>query len=218
MQSQALYQNKAFLIFETFLVIILPLMFLEFYPSFYQYRTFAMLFGLFYCLVVIKTQRIGKQKLGFSNDNFLSSLRQLLPLTLIFILAFGVLRFLPWITDLVNFKFVEGGQNALTAGRSVFAVIVIYSLISVPLQEFIFRGFYISRLELVSRNRIFLVLYSAFIFMMIHMPLKSILFDVGSFGLGIWWADSFLKFRNLFSLMVVHAIVGGSLIYFLLFR
>ncbi|PJC81386.1 hypothetical protein CO007_04960 [Candidatus Roizmanbacteria bacterium CG_4_8_14_3_um_filter_36_10] len=51
---------------------------------------------------------------------------------------------------------------------SVLFSAMTYVFISVPLQEFIYRGFYISRLELVSQNKTFLKLYSAVIFMLIH--------------------------------------------------
>ncbi|KKR09864.1 MAG: Abortive infection protein [Parcubacteria group bacterium GW2011_GWA2_39_18] len=169
-----------------------------------------MALALVYCLAVIKTQKIGRQKLGLCADNFLVSLKELLLPTIFFLVIIWVgLKYIPWVTSLLNIKALDELSNILVKKGSFLSFVIIYSLLSVPLQEFIFRGFYLSRLELVSKNRLFLIFYSALIFMLIHTPFKSIPLDIGAFILGLWWADNFLRYRNLFSIVLIHLFVGG---------
>ena len=99
-------------------------------------------------------------------------------------------------------------EDVIQYGR-VFGLFF-YIMISVPLQEIIFRGFYITRLEFVSKNELFLKLWSAIVFAAIHIPFGNWYLVGISFLYGIWTAGVFIKFRNLYAIMAAHALMGGA--------
>ena len=98
---------------------------------------------------------------------------------------------------------------------SVVVSVLTYIFVSAPLQEFVYRGYLVSRLEIVSRNTIFIKLYSAIIFMVIHTPFHNWFLPLGSLILGLFWTGNFLQYRNVYALMLSHTLIGATYIIFM---
>ena len=97
------------------------------------------------------------------------------------------------------------------AGVGIYPVgisVLRYSFISVPLQEIIFRSYLINRASIVSKNQLLIRVYAATIFMLIHVSFKTTPLILGSLILGWIWAGNFLKFRNIYSIMLSHILIG----------
>ncbi len=83
-----------------------------------------------------------------------------------------------------------------------------YVVVSVPMQELVFRGYGITRLEQFWSNKRFLILGSSLIFGVVHWPFGSWEFVLGSFILGVYLAINFIRYRNLYTTMLIHAQIG----------
>jgi membrane protease YdiL (CAAX protease family) len=201
-----LFASKWFLLIETIYLIVFPLLFLHFLPGFYKFRILAMIASLIYIGTVIQLQNLQFPQMGFTKHWKKGLSETVVPLT-----SMGILLI---ITNIVypHFFLIQVIADEVKIFPQSF-FIPIYMFISVPLQEFIFRGFYIRRLELVSKNKWFLIFYSAFIFMLIHLPFGHVFMIGSSFLLGLYLAYHFVKFRNIYVLFFVHAILGGIFVY-----
>lgn len=176
----------------------------------YRFRFFLSLGCLIYVLVVSRYSGISRKELG------ITSLRNLFtafkPLLLPTALSAGSImlfcnvwpHFLAF--DLLSPKIVTQKTYRILS----------YVLIAVPVQEVIFRGYVISRLESISKNRLFLVLSSAVIYAAVHLPFGSVLMTTGSFLLGLLLAHNFVTYRNIYPLVLVHSILGGFTVYYLI--
>lgn len=202
------YQSKLVLVAETFCLTIFPLILLKFFPGWIVYRYGVMLGGLSYVLLFVWSQKISLKKLGLQLVNFIRAVKPLIVPTLLTIFfTIGLYLSLP-----LKAVYPLGIPGIGT--YSIFLSIFRYSLISVPLQEILFRAFLINRVGLVTNNQLFIRAYATVIFMLIHIPFKTPILTLGSFILGWLWVGNFLKFRNIYSVMLSHAIIG--LIYVLL--
>lgn len=206
----SLFQSKLFLAVETFYLIVFPLLLIYRKPELIHWRLPVMLAGLIYAFLVMKTNKLSLRKIGLSKTNFLPAVKNLILPTLI------------GITSLLVGKFFDSSIWYIKAvvdevsGKPIFFVLFIYAVISAPLQELIFRGFYLSRLELVSRNKTFLIWYSAIVFAIIHLPLGNWRITIASLLMSLVYAGNFLKYQNASAISISHAILGGLMIYLMI--
>jgi len=198
----AFYKSKLFLVFETLVLIILPLTLLDLFPGWMVYRYWIMLGGLFYVLLFVRSQRLGWKELGFQAANFNQSATTLIRPTLLAMLFIVVLyKRLP---INVVYPLEVLGPPTYPILFSVFR----YSFISVTLQEIIFRSYLINRARLVINNQWLIRVYATVIFMLIHIPYKTPVVTLGSLALGWIWVGNFLKFKNIYSIILSHILVG----------
>lgn len=206
-----LYSSKLFLLFETVLFVVIPVLILTAKPELFRYYILLLFVFVPYALFIIKTQIISAESLGISKRNFFKSAKYLFVSTLLFLLlTYSIVRFLPIIFNFddlfrasIVLYFWKSGKVAL-----VLAYLFVYAILASPLQELIFRGYQTSRLELVSKNRVFLLLYTSLTFASFHLPSRSIPVVLGTFLLGLMWEWDFIKNRNLATLSLSHVAVG----------
>ncbi|MCG2691646.1 CPBP family glutamic-type intramembrane protease [Microgenomates group bacterium] len=196
------YKSKLVLAAETLLLSAFLLFSANIFPHWLVYRYWVMLGGLIYVWLFVWSQHFGWKQLGFQLINFNRSLAVLIRPTLLTVLSVVALYvFLP-----LNYVYPLGvaGVGIYPVGISVLR----YSFISVPLQEIIFRSYLINRASLVSKNQLLIRVYATTIFMLIHVPFKTTPIILGSLILGWIWTGNFLKFRNIYSVMLSHTVVG----------
>jgi len=203
----SLFRNKLFLAVETFYLIIFPILLIYWKPELIHWRLLVMLASMTYVSFVMKTNKLSLRRIGFSRTNFIPALKDLIPITLIGIVSLLIGKFLDPSIWYINAVIDEVG------GNPVLFAILFYVVISAPLQELIFRGFYLSRLELVSKNKNFLIWYSAIVFAVIHLPFGNWRITIVSLLMGLIYADNFLKYRNISAISIQHAILGSLMIY-----
>jgi len=161
-----------------------------------------MLGGLVYVTLFAWSQQLSWKQLGFQLTNFKRAMMVLIRPTLI-TMFFIALLYLFFPVDFV-FPLGVAGVGISPVSVSVFR----YSLVSVPFQEILFRSYLINRAGLVISNQLFIRIYATIIFMLIHIPFKTLPLTLGSLFLGWIWVGNFLKFRNIYSVMLSHALVG----------
>jgi len=210
----SLYQNRLFLAFETLMLVILPVILFNREPALYRYRTIHMIIFLPYMLFVTWIMGFNKNQLGITFKNIRkSTLALIIPSFLCVLSIFLICRFFPLLFNIGVFKSL---RNILSIANPLAYSLFFYSILSAPLQELIFRAYLTCRLELVSKDKNFLIVYTSIVFMLFHLPLSSFLVTIGTIFLGIMWEYNFIKFRNIFSLSLSHAIVGSIFGYHIL--
>lgn len=161
--------------------------------------------------MVILANRISFHDLGLSKKYFLESSKNLILPTILFIFLIMIIFTInPSVFDKTIFSKL---RNIIYLRNNYTHVFLTYALLSAPLQELIYRGYMTSRLELVSKNKIFIMIFTILSFLAIHFPFRNIPLYFGVFLLGIIWEKSFLQYRNLSSLSISHAIIGGVFVY-----
>ena len=81
-----------------------------------------------------------------------------------------------------------------------------YIFISVPLQEFVFRGYVQKRLGEATINRTETIVLASFAFAIFHYPSKSLI--VMTFIIGLIWGYLFEKHKTLAGPLISHIILG----------
>ncbi len=201
-----MFKNKIFLIIETAYLFIFPLVLLRFYPSLIHYRIYVLMGSLIYIFTVVYFQKITAKLFGVNSNSFFQAIKMLLTPSIISIILIYTFFQLArrW---LVIPMLVEEIRSP-----SILISVLTYIFISAPLQEFVLRGYLVSRLEIVSHNKTFIKLYCAIIFMALHTPFHNWFLPLGSFILGLLWTGNFLKYRNVYALMLSHALIGAMYI------
>jgi membrane protease YdiL (CAAX protease family) len=202
--TTSLYSKKVFLLFEMALVAGVPLAVLITFPQLMEYRHHFMVLILIYFGMVVKTQQFTLKKMGIVRALNRNMLLRVVPLSLL--AAFGI-----YLLALFTPAIITPADMPLSYVRlwPTWLIIVSYVLYSVPIQEFLFRGFLLSRLELVSQNKVFLIMFSGLLFAVFHLPFANKWVALGTLPLGMWCSYLFLLYRNLLAPIAAHGIIGG---------
>lgn len=207
------YKSKFALAAEAFSLTVLPLILLKFFPDLIHSRTRIFFTGLIYVALFVWSQKISRRNFGFQFTNFFPAVKAIFKPTL---LAIGVtyILFYFW-RPLVTIPLLIQEVKLLPSG---LVLILRYLFISVPLQEMIYRSYLINRAGLVFPNKSFVRLYSAVIFMLIHTPIYNFFLTLGTLILGWLWAGNFLKFKNIFSVIISHTLIGLVYLFLMVYR
>ncbi|KKU88952.1 MAG: hypothetical protein UY18_C0006G0014 [Microgenomates group bacterium GW2011_GWF2_47_9] len=207
--SISVVTKRSGLTMETILLFVLPLAILRYFPQIIHFRHLVMASGLAYVLLIARALHMTREEMGLTTQGFTAALLPLLIPTSL------VLIFSAYIAARHPAEFIFPAMLEESRHLSMSTAIFLYVTLSVPLQEVLFRAFYIPRLEQITDNRLFLITFSALIFMLVHIPLGNLLMVLTTGLMGIIWADNFLRFRSLPAIMVSHALLGSFLIYLL---
>lgn len=177
-------------------------------PAWLELRQLLMAIGLGYIGWFFFSQKISWHRLGLTRHQFVPAFK------LIFwqiIAAAGIIILAYWVFP--SCLSVPAILADITS-RPAYQTALRYILISVPLQEIIFRAYLINRLKIIRLDKKQILFCSAFIFSLIHAPFNNLYLTLGSAVLGWWWAANYLKFNNLWAIMGSHGLIG--LIYIVL--
>lgn len=192
---------------ELFFLFFIPLTMFMTIPDSYLFRWLFMGAAAAYVLVVTRSLPLTKVQLGFSRP-----MRRAVIRTCLFtVMAAGMLPML---------KYLSPDMFTIPALTRQFVpvpfqmIMIGYALISVPLQEFLFRGYLTNRLAPVIKSEPWLILCVSLLFAIAHLPFGSRYFTLGTFVLGLAWEYSFLRHRNIYLIMMSHMILGGIYIFY----
>lgn len=205
------FLSNGYLLFELIFIVGIPTVLLSIFPSFLVYRHLIMILALAYIIFIALRLpiRINLTIINFP-PFFHIFLQSILPSFLVVILILLINRFLPSVLvdpgKIINFKSLPH-----------FAPLILYPLLSVPLQEIIFRWFYVGRFQGSYLGQPLIILISALVFGLVHLPFGKPAIAVGTFFLGLWWSTIYLSSGNLWYSLISHAIIGNTLIYLALY-
>lgn len=98
-----------------------------------------------------------------------------------------------------------------------YSPLVGYSLLSVPLQEIVFRWFLFGLILNISHQKILSIILTSLIFGLFHISFSKLL-ALSTFIIGLWWNYLYLTTANLWYPIISHAIIGNTLIWLALYR
>jgi membrane protease YdiL (CAAX protease family) len=200
--------RKRMVIIEFFFLIAAPLILMQVFPQLLILRTAAMGLGIVYILLLSRQYKFNRHSFGVDQLGRTKPLTDLFPILLLCtLLLFLVAEFRR------SMLLLPAIQNS-SLDLSVPMSIALYSIISVPLQELIFRSFYISRLEVVTERKWVIILISSCIFALVHIPFQNLFIVIACFFLGVLLAHHYLKHRSLASMILAHAWLGSLLVIF----
>lgn len=205
---ERLCKSQVFLRVEIICFTATPLLLIYLNNNFYKFRIFLYIFSVMYIGLISWITKVNKRQLGITKTNFSASLKDLLPIILLLVSITVFVHFIQ--PTSLSFDIQQWSIDVSGYWR-----VLIYVLISSPLQELIFRGYLINRLKLISKNHLFLTISSSLVFALVHLPFGNIFMFFGSFILGLTLANNFVKHRNLLAVIIAHGIIGAILIYFL---
>lgn len=205
---ERLCKSRAFSWVEMICFTTIPLVLFYLNNNFYKFRIFLYVFSVMYIGFIFRITKVNKRQLGITRTNLFASLKNLLP-AILWLVSVTVF------VHLVQPASLSFDIQQWSIDLSGYWRVLIYVLISTPLQELIFRGYLINRLKIISKNHLFLILSSSLIFALVHLPFGNIFMFFGSFILGLVLANNFVIHRNLLASMIGHGIVGAVLVYFL---
>lgn len=200
---QKIYSIPLFVLIEAGLLVFLPLAIILIKPQLVNFRHILMLISLLYIFLVMRINHITRHDVGIKLERRIKPLFLILGVTAVFM-----------VLELVYFVFFPQNASRLLQNLTIlysvppYVRIIAYCLFSVPLQEFIFRGFYISRLEIATKSRAFMIVFTALAFGLMHGPFNSVALVVGTFLIGLFYGWYFLRYRDLPALILSHSLVG----------
>lgn len=169
----------------------------------YEIRSFLMLFAGFLTYLLIRFQKFNLRQIGMKSLPSKKSLASVLPVTFILILLLGLLKnYYPFLFDL---------RLHYRSPSSLIIRGLVYIILSVPLQEIIFRGILITFLEKYVSNHFLIVFIASLIFSAIHWPFNSPLFSLGTFILSLYISYNFIRYRNIYLSILIHSLLGIAL-------
>ena len=92
-----------------------------------------------------------------------------------------------------------------------------YPLISVPLQEIVFRWFLLNLFLIISHEMFISIILSSLIFGLLHLSFSKLLV-ISTFIISFYWSFLYLSTNNLWYPIISHGIVGNTLIWLTLFH
>jgi membrane protease YdiL (CAAX protease family) len=192
-------------------MVFLPIVLFYTQPGFVKFRLVPLFLLSVYAWVFARTEHLTWRDFGVSKRNFSAAFTAILPWTMIsMVFATGLLITFPSIFDVQEL----GREFPLL---TPVLLLLSYVFISIPIQEFLFRGVYIPRLEKLPFGSQFAILWSSIVFGYSHTIFVNKWFALGAFVFGLPLAINFAKNRNIWALILSHALLGatfvGSLLY-----
>jgi membrane protease YdiL (CAAX protease family) len=199
-----LYKNRLFLVVELALLAGGPLTLLMFSPQLMEYRHQLMIAIIIYFTFVAYSQHLSMSLMGLHKNRWKESVISTLPLSLLVALGITLIGYL-----LPHINTPKDMPLSYVTNWPIWLIILSYVAYSVPVQEFLFRGFLISRLELVTKNQWILIMVSGLLFAAAHLPFANKWVALGTLPIGLWCAHAFLTHRNLLAPSIIHGVIGG---------
>lgn len=191
---------------EAILLFAVPVALLTYSSEFLAMRHIFMAVAGIYSAWRLFKYKATLSSLGIHRTNFVASLKDLLnPSLFMILITFAIFIFVP-----SNLLRVLIGYDSLPA-IDLFTRLFMYVTLSAPIQEIIFRGYITWRIKEVYTKRSEIIMLSVAFFTFAHLPFHSILFIVLTGFMGYIFIKNYLKYQNLYTMMIAHAVVGACI-------
>lgn len=206
-----MFLSLPYIIFESLFFGLLPLLVLKKNSTLLKYRHYILLIIILYISYISTKITIPPIIQAFYVPNvFYLLLFSIIPSLTISLYVYRTHHRLP--KTLINSNHLVNHPHL----PSYFPLIT-YPIISVPVQEVIFRWFYMTRISAITPNTIFILLFSSFIFGLAHIPFGKKDPFTSTFFLGIYWGLLYIVTQNLWFPILSHAIIGSTFLHITLY-
>lgn len=185
-------KNKILFGLVLFIYLFLPIIILLI-PSLFKYKFVILTIVGIIFYILFRILHIERKELGISKDNIISSIKRNLSLIIIGILIILVIMGM--------------GLNKFVPNENIWFY-PFYILISVPIQEFLYRGAFGYFDKYIIKNKIVAILLSSFCYSFVHIIYHDILTCILTFIIGIIWYIIYNKDKNLMGVISSHIVLG----------
>lgn len=162
-------------------------------PSLFKYKFVILtIVGIVY-YILFRILHVERKELGISKDNIVRSIKRNIILIVISLLIILVI--------------LGMGLNKFVPNENIWFY-PFYIFISVPIQEFLYRGVFGYFEKVIIKNRIVTLLLSSLCYSFVHIIYHDILTCVLTFIIGMIWYDLYRKDKNLTGVILSHIILG----------
>ncbi|QLE54950.1 CPBP family intramembrane glutamic endopeptidase [Nostoc sp. TCL26-01] len=182
---------KVTLIIGALYIFPVASMLVGFIPFGYRFLLLIIVFILVILSAMVKNLNL--QELGFADDNLLPALRDILPITLGFIVLI-TLRY-----------FLQGTRVDNSTLQWYFYLFFIF--ISAPIQEFLYRGYLLHLVSKLGFSQYFLAI-SSILYSFVHAIYWDLTTVLLTLIIGFIWGYHYIRFKNLYSVTLSHILLG----------
>lgn len=174
---------------------ILPvlLVYLQLVP--FSWRFYLLLLAAIAILIITKLYKFSPVELGFTTQNLKPSLNTIALPTL----ASGLL--------MVMYYTINGPR--LDNSAYPWAFYVFFVIISSPIQEFLYRGFLFGIFTRAKLATWLQILLSTLLYSYVHLIYRDIPTLVFTLVIGLYWGYHYAKYRNIYSVILSHSLLGA---------
>jgi uncharacterized protein len=184
---------KVIAIIGLFYVLPVVLFFYELVP--FAWRFYVLIFVAVVIAMIARIYKFSAVDLGFINIQLRSAYTSIALPTFI-------------IAILMIFYYYNNGARLDNSAYSWLFYLFFVGL-SVPIQEFLFRGFLFALLTQVKVPIWGKILLSAVLYNLIHWIYREVPTITGTFLLGLVWGFYYARDKNLYSIIASHALLGS---------
>lgn len=195
-----------FFVLEVLLLYFVPVFGMGYNPVLLGYRPYLFLLGGLYILWRGISRRVTLSDWGITTYGWhygwthLAWVTLLLPLAAFVILTLSSPEQRVW---LIGFDMLQA---------SLGMRLILYTLVSVPIQEFIFRSYLTWRVEQLGYNSKINIMISSTLFVAGHIPFRSPIMLSIVIVIGYLYSRLYTHHRNILPILLSHALVGSLLI------
>ncbi|WP_016949342.1 CPBP family intramembrane glutamic endopeptidase [Anabaena sp. PCC 7108] len=186
-------QQKVILIVGLAYILPVFLIYVGLVP--FSWRFYLLILAAVAILATARLYRFSTVELGITKQNFGSSLSAIALPTL----ASALLMLI--------YYMMQGARIDNSAYRWSFYIFFV--AVSSPLQEFLYRGFLFG---IFSRAKLAIwlqILLSTLLYSLVHLIYQDITTLLSTLILGLFWGYDYAKYRNLYSIIISHSILGA---------
>lgn len=195
-----------FFIFEIFLLYFVPVFGMGYNPALLSYRPYLFLLGGIYVLWRGLSHQVSLSEWGITSKGWhygwthLLSTTLLLPLIAFLVLSFSSPDLRVW---LIGFDMLS---------VSLPTRLILYTFVSVPIQEFIFRSYLTWRMDQLGYSPNLSIAIALLLFVAGHVPFRSPIMLGVVIVMGYVYSRLYVHHRNIFPILLSHALIGSLLI------
>lgn len=198
MKALSQERQKVILIISFGYLLPVLIVCLGFIPFFWRF--YLLILAAIAILMIAQQYRFSPMELGLTRQNLRTSLKAIAPPTL----AFALL--------MLTYYIIQGPRIDNSGYGWVFYLFFIG--ISSPLQEFLYRSFLFG---IFSRAKLAIwlqILLSALLYSYVHLIYQDIPTLLLTLVMGLIWGCHYAKYRNLYSVIISHSLLGAIAILF----
>ncbi|MBF2063770.1 MAG: CPBP family intramembrane metalloprotease [Calothrix sp. C42_A2020_038] len=174
---------------------ILPVLLIYWQLVPFSWRFFLLIFAALAIIAIARLYRFSATELGFTRQNLKQSLNAIA---------------LPTLASAVMMVIYYTKQGArIDNSDYTWIFYLFFVLISSPLQEFLYRGFLFGILTRAKLRVWLQVVLSTFLYGLVHLIYRDPPTLILTSLIGLYWGCHYTKYRNLYSIIISHSLLGA---------
>jgi membrane protease YdiL (CAAX protease family) len=186
-------RQKVMLIVSFAFILPVLLICLDLIP--FSWRFYLLVLAAVAILALARLYRFSLVELGFTKQHLGTSLKAIALPTL----ASALLMLIYYI--------IQGPRIDNSAYKWTFYIFFVG--VSSPVQEFLYRGFLFSIFARAKLNNWSQILFSALLYSFVHLIYRDLPTLLSTFIIGMFWGYHYAKYRNLYSIIISHSLLGA---------